>query len=46
LANGVALDCLVFDEGYGCTEFLAKGRRPRRGWAGKRADRLIRAGGK
>jgi SRSO17 transposase len=66
LANGVALDWLTFDEGYGCRpEFLAeldwpaglrwvgevprsfrcltappKGRRPRGGWPGKRADNL------
>ena len=68
LGNGVALDWLVFDEGYGCRpEFLAeldrladlhwagevpksfrcltsqpRGRRPPRGWAGKRADHLAR----
>lgn len=68
LANGIALDWLVFDEGYGCRpEFLAeldqlvelrwagevpksfrclttlpRGRRPTRGWAGKRVDDLAR----
>jgi SRSO17 transposase len=68
LANGVGLDWLAFDEGYGCRpEFLAeldlladlrwvgevpksfrclttrpKGRRPPRGWPGKRADHLGR----
>lgn len=68
LGNGIALDWLVFDEGYGCRpEFLAeldqladlhwagevpksfrcmtslpRGPRPDRGWAGKRADHLMR----
>jgi SRSO17 transposase len=68
LGNGIALDWLTFDEGYGCRpEFLAgldvlidlrwvgevprsfrclaarpKGRKPRGGWPGKRADDLAR----
>jgi SRSO17 transposase len=66
MGNGIALDWLTFDEGYGCrTGFLAeldalaelrwvgevpksfrgltaapKGKKPRQGWTGKRADNL------
>jgi SRSO17 transposase len=66
MGNGIALDWLTFDEGYGCrTGFLAeldvlaelrwvgevpksfrgltappKGKKPRKGWTGKRADNL------
>lgn len=68
MGNGILLDWLTFDEGYGCRPaFLAgldalaelrwvgevpksfrcrtarpKGRKPRRGWTGKRADNLAR----
>jgi SRSO17 transposase len=68
MGNGIALDWLTFDEGYGCrTGFLAeldalielrwvgevpksfrcltappKGKKPRKGWTGKRADNLMR----
>ncbi len=68
MGNGIALDWLTFDEGYGCrTGFLAeldalaeprwvgeapksfrcltappKGKKPRKGWTGKRADNLRR----
>jgi SRSO17 transposase len=68
MGDGIALDWLTFDEGYGCrTGFLAeldalselrwvgevpksfrcltappKGKKPRKGWTGKRADNLMR----
>ena len=68
MGNGIVLDWLTFDEGYGCRPaFLAeldvlaelrwlgevpksfrcltarpRGKKPRKGWTGKRADRLAR----